>query len=228
MSKPAFYLGRMIDLNGDEHISSPASPRPHYNPDDPITHAGVVGMTGSGKTGLLIDLLEEAALSGLPSIVIDPRALDTQRLPDARFASMPAWLANPKSFSAAQKAFADWIYRKGTTRIYANDTLKVYSTLEDSLQDEYQDLQAQKKDIYIEIAPWSGCRSTCSNPRSAGHLNKNSVYKIVHNARIYIHCFILKACWSARGSGLGHCRAEEPLPWSPWACGRRIVSMPGG
>ena len=193
MSKPAFYLGRMIDLNGDEHISSPASPRLHYNPDDPITHAGVVGMTGSGKTGLLIDLLEEAALSGLPSIVIDPRALDTQRLPDARFASMPAWLANPKSFSAAQKAFADWIYRKGTTRIYANDTLKVYSTLEDSLQDEYQYLQAQKndalkeaqgrwartvgainevpltplrKDIYIEIAPWSGCRSTCSNPRT--------------------------------------------------------------
>jgi hypothetical protein len=64
---------------------------------------------------------------------LDPRALEVQPLPDARFAPMPVWLANAKSFNAAQKDFADWLYRKGTTRIYANDTLKVFSTPEDSL-----------------------------------------------------------------------------------------------
>ncbi|MFM9195635.1 MAG: ATP-binding protein, partial [Planctomycetia bacterium] len=37
------------------------------------THAVCVGMTGSGKTGLLIDLIEEAALDGIPTLVIDPK-----------------------------------------------------------------------------------------------------------------------------------------------------------
>ncbi len=37
------------------------------------THAMIVGMTGSGKTGLGIDLLEEAAIDNIPSIVIDPK-----------------------------------------------------------------------------------------------------------------------------------------------------------
>jgi DNA helicase HerA-like ATPase len=37
------------------------------------THAVVVGMTGSGKTGLCIDLLEEAAIDGVPVIAIDPK-----------------------------------------------------------------------------------------------------------------------------------------------------------
>ena len=37
------------------------------------THAVCVGMTGSGKTGLLIDLIEEAAIDGIPTLVIDPK-----------------------------------------------------------------------------------------------------------------------------------------------------------
>ena len=37
------------------------------------THGVVVGMTGSGKTGLCIDLLEEVALSGVPVLAIDPK-----------------------------------------------------------------------------------------------------------------------------------------------------------
>ena len=40
-----------------------------YDPDDLTTHAVAVGMTGSGKTGLCIDLLEEAALQGICEIV---------------------------------------------------------------------------------------------------------------------------------------------------------------
>ncbi|MEZ6112293.1 MAG: DUF87 domain-containing protein [Pirellulaceae bacterium] len=37
------------------------------------THAVCVGMTGSGKTGLCLTLLEEAAIDGIPAIAIDPK-----------------------------------------------------------------------------------------------------------------------------------------------------------
>src|SRR5260370_25270460 len=44
-----------------------------YDARDLTTHGVVVGMTGSGKTGLCISLLEEAAIDGIPCIVIDPK-----------------------------------------------------------------------------------------------------------------------------------------------------------
>ena len=44
-----------------------------YDSKDLVTHAVCVGMTGSGKTGLCLALLEEAALDGIPAIVIDPK-----------------------------------------------------------------------------------------------------------------------------------------------------------
>lgn len=44
-----------------------------YDARDLTTHAVCLGMTGSGKTGLCIDLLEEAALDGVPAIIIDPK-----------------------------------------------------------------------------------------------------------------------------------------------------------
>ena len=44
-----------------------------YDSRDLVTHAVCVGMTGSGKTGLCISLLEEAAIDGVPAIVIDPK-----------------------------------------------------------------------------------------------------------------------------------------------------------
>ncbi len=51
------------------------------------THAAAIGMTGSGKTGLLVNLLEEAALAGVPSLILDPKGDLTNRLlvfPDFR------------------------------------------------------------------------------------------------------------------------------------------------
>src|SRR5512137_3075546 len=64
-----FYLGREFDLGkkqlGDNLLL--------YDSRDLVTHAVVVGMTGSGKTGLCIDLIEEAAIDGIPSILIDPK-----------------------------------------------------------------------------------------------------------------------------------------------------------
>ncbi|MEO8026035.1 MAG: DUF87 domain-containing protein, partial [Bryobacteraceae bacterium] len=44
-----------------------------YDSKDLVTHAVCVGMTGSGKTGLCLGLLEEAAIDGIPAIVIDPK-----------------------------------------------------------------------------------------------------------------------------------------------------------
>src|SRR5689334_4037214 len=44
-----------------------------YDSKDLVTHAVCVGMTGSGKTGLCITLLEEAAIDGIPAMIIDPK-----------------------------------------------------------------------------------------------------------------------------------------------------------
>jgi len=44
-----------------------------YDSKDLVTHAVCVGMTGSGKTGLCIGLLEEAAIDNIPTIIIDPK-----------------------------------------------------------------------------------------------------------------------------------------------------------
>ena len=64
-----FYLGRNFDLKN----ARPEEQRLYYDPVDLTTHAVITGMTGSGKTGLCIGLMEEAALQGIPAILIDPK-----------------------------------------------------------------------------------------------------------------------------------------------------------
>ena len=64
-----FYLGKHFDLAAQQ-------PKPDYllyDAKDLTTHAVVVGMTGSGKTGLCLSLLEEAAIDGVPALIIDPK-----------------------------------------------------------------------------------------------------------------------------------------------------------
>src|SRR5262245_6253704 len=62
-----FYLGKEYDLKNKTILDQPVM----YEARDLTTHGVVVGMTGSGKTGLCIALLEEAAIDGIPSIIID-------------------------------------------------------------------------------------------------------------------------------------------------------------
>lgn len=64
-----FYLGREYDLAARQ----PTSANLLYDAKDLCTHAVVVGMTGSGKTGLCLSLLEEAAIDNIPAICIDPK-----------------------------------------------------------------------------------------------------------------------------------------------------------
>ena len=64
-----FYLGRPYGLAEKKSQGGLFL----YDSKDLVTHAVCVGMTGSGKTGLCISLLEEAALDGIPAIAIDPK-----------------------------------------------------------------------------------------------------------------------------------------------------------
>ncbi|MEM2997578.1 MAG: DUF87 domain-containing protein, partial [Thermoproteota archaeon] len=64
-----FYLGRLYDVEK----KSPLNELLLYDSKDLVTHAVCIGMTGSGKTGLCISLIEEAAIDGVPAILIDPK-----------------------------------------------------------------------------------------------------------------------------------------------------------
>jgi hypothetical protein len=116
-----FYLGREYDLGAKKIQDNLLL----YDSRDLVTHAVAVGMTGSGKTGLCIDLIEEAAIDGVPSILIDPKGDLTNLLltfPQLRGDDFLPWVnaedAARKGLSAQdyasqqaamwQKGLADW------------------------------------------------------------------------------------------------------------------------
>jgi hypothetical protein len=105
-----FYLGRPYDLE-----KGTAAPEPLlYDSRDLVTHAVAVGMTGSGKTGLLLSLLEEAAIDKIPALVIDPKgdlANILLTFPELRPADFAPWVdpdaaaragVTPDEFAAKQ------------------------------------------------------------------------------------------------------------------------------
>ncbi|HEU4603770.1 MAG TPA: DUF87 domain-containing protein, partial [Steroidobacteraceae bacterium] len=113
----SFYLGREVDPNTGKDTSELLL----YDSRDLTTHAVCVGMTGSGKTGLCLALLEEAAIDGVPALVIDPKgdlgnlALTFPQLRDTDFAPwVDAGEAARKGMSVADyaKATAE-TWRKG-------------------------------------------------------------------------------------------------------------------
>jgi hypothetical protein len=87
----AFYLGRVYDSSARQTTAEPLL----YDSKDLVTHAVCVGMTGSGKTGLCIDLLEEAAIDRVPAIAIDPKGDIANLLlqfPDLRPEDFAPWI----------------------------------------------------------------------------------------------------------------------------------------
>lgn len=87
----SFYLGAEYDLKSGKRSDSAVN----YDARDLTTHAVCVGMTGSGKTGLCIGLLEEAALDRVPAILVDPKGDITNLLlqfPNLAPADFQAWI----------------------------------------------------------------------------------------------------------------------------------------
>jgi DNA helicase HerA-like ATPase len=89
-----YTLGKLLD--GGELV---------LDPDDLTTHAVIVGMTGSGKTGLGIVLLEEALEKGIPALILDPKG-DMGNLaltfPDLSAASFRPWIDEAAARGAGQ------------------------------------------------------------------------------------------------------------------------------
>ncbi len=116
-----FYLGREYDLSSGTRLETPVL----YDSRDLVTHAVCVGMTGSGKTGLCLSLIEEAAIDGVPVIAIDPKG-DLGNLlltfPGLAAADFAPWIdadearragATPAAYAAGRadawrQGLADW------------------------------------------------------------------------------------------------------------------------
>lgn len=100
-----FYLGKIFDPTKGEVLDKPL----FYDPADLVTHAVITGMTGSGKTGLCVSLLEEAALQGIPAIVIDPKGDLTNlvlHFPELRPEDFEPWL-DPETARRAGKTVSE-------------------------------------------------------------------------------------------------------------------------
>jgi len=97
-----FYLGKQYDLEEKQ----PGADLLLYDSKDLTTHSVIVGMTGSGKTGLGVALLEEAAIDGIPAIVIDPKG-DLGNLlltfPQLRPADFAPWIDPAEALRAGLK-----------------------------------------------------------------------------------------------------------------------------
>jgi hypothetical protein len=136
-----FYLGREYDLEAGRPLEELLL----YDSKDLVTHALCVGMTGSGKTGLCLSLLEEAAIDNVPSLVIDPKG-DLSNLlltfPDLAPADFEPWInaddarraeLSPGEFAAKQAALwrqglSDWgIESQRIARLRETADLAIYT-----------------------------------------------------------------------------------------------------
>ncbi len=131
-SKPGqLYLGGIQTAGREVFPTDPV----YYDSKDLVTHGVCIGMTGSGKTGLCVSLLEECALSGVPALIIDPKG-DLANLallfPDLLPADFRPWInedeagrkgVTPDALAAEQaaaweKGLAQWGITKDHLQAY--------------------------------------------------------------------------------------------------------------
>jgi hypothetical protein len=116
----AFYLGRARDSS----TGQPTDELLLYDSRDLTTHGVIIGMTGSGKTGLGLGIIEEAAMDRVPVIAIDPKG-DLANLlltfPDLSPSDFRPWVneetarqkgQDPDAFAAAEAE----LWRTGLAR----------------------------------------------------------------------------------------------------------------
>lgn len=121
-----FYIGK-------EKIDGQITPLVYQN-KDLLTHAAIIGMTGSGKTGLGITLLEEATIDTIPSIIIDPKGDMTNLLlnfPELNPSDFEPWLDDSEVSNSG-----------GTKEELA---IKVSNSYKEGIQKDFQDLSRVKK-----------------------------------------------------------------------------------
>ncbi|MFZ2054143.1 MAG: hypothetical protein WAU81_08085 [Candidatus Aminicenantales bacterium] len=128
-----FYLGKIVD----PETQAVTPDYLLYDSKDLVTHAVCVGMTGSGKTGLCIGLLEEAAIDNIPALIVDPKG-DLGNLallfPDLRPEDFRPWInedeaaqkgLSPDDYARAQAE----LWRKGLAE-WGQDKSRIRSLLE--------------------------------------------------------------------------------------------------
>ena len=111
-----FYLGRPYNLAEKK----PGEGLLLYDSKDMVTHGVCVGMTGSGKTGLCVALLEEAALDNIPAIVIDPKGDLTNLLltfPDLKPEDFRPWINED---DARKKGLSPDDYAENQASLWSN------------------------------------------------------------------------------------------------------------
>jgi len=124
-----FYLGRDVDKSTQEATDALTL----LKNKNFTTHAAIIGMTGSGKTGLGIGLIEEAAIDNIPAIVIDPKG------------DMGNLLLTDPSFSA--KNFEPWVEDEARSKeedvsLYAE---KISTMWQEGIKRDYQDERRVEK-----------------------------------------------------------------------------------
>ena len=144
-----FYMGRDVD----EDTMEPTEVLTLLKNKNFTTHAAIIGMTGSGKTGLGIGIIEEAAIDNIPSIVIDPKG------------DMGDLCLTDPEFSPA--AFEPWVKdeaaAKGEEPVkYAEKTAKIWK---EGLESWDQDVSR------VEI--FSNVRKTIYTPGSSAGVSIN-------------------------------------------------------
>ena len=115
-----FYLGRLYDIKNKAQMEDLLL----YDSKDLVTHAICIGMTGSGKTGLCVSLIEEAAIDGIPTIAIDPKGDITNLLltfPELRGQDFAPWINEE---DAIKKGLSTQEYAEQQATLWRNGLLK--------------------------------------------------------------------------------------------------------